>query len=898
MKLWLLAVSGTAAVQNLNGRYSVASVDQVGVPFNDDFASKGHEFFDVWAPEIATTYGQSFWTDQHDQPLPKHILERFKGKVIAITGYEQDQVLVSPVGQPGVNPDLDVSVPINWAYNHHYMMWMTGKHSQLRQAKAGAGADDVSAHGAPIKWMAVEKPSAHLRANPDIPTSHFFSEGNGGESRKSFHGYPAGFAQLIDSPEVWHVTPMQIDTRRRDCGVTREDLNKCVEFEPWLEPKQARYGRPAANTNYSGVLECPCTDRYGGDPIFYPHSASKVQVETYLALPSGSCGAADPRITSASQCYEAASTLGLSHTRFVNVSLDERRGIPGCSVVPYDNGTISVVYNEAADATGECAAGEGAAAVRSGAATSLVNITLGLHLDPNPRGGLATISLRGPADVWFGVGFDAQNMADAPYTIYVNASGAFEQKIGTCGSEAEHCAGDPLAPSLTLLSNTVIDGWREVVLTRAFAGASEMSYSFDIAKPSPLKFITAFGTSPVFEYHGPGNHHAATVTLLAPSGLPTCLCSDGASGKLCDTATGACDTWVKDCWPPWDGAALHEGADLLAQQNPTCSSGSYAGGLRCCSHGRVLLDHDQDPGPTLLRYHMKFRFWFQEYTPGVEKPGAFEHMPGKLPDGYDVREPALVSTDEALRICADTDGCRGISFASDSPKAATGSPVKTYFTGLRVAGGEPGWQSWVLQTTPPSHYDLPRYYYTTEANAGEYDVPPAFRRAGDPPIPGYAHLPVSTSADDLHLTPGTTCKGGCPDADDCECVHTITMHWLMSNARMLYAGGHCHAPSCISIELYRNDTGVPELLCRQQTRYGAGNVTADKFDEAGYVALPPCLWGEPHESLAPPSWLPSLTPMYSIKRNRNTHAGHFGEMASWQMRGVAFPASTTATIEV
>ena len=29
--------------------------------------------------------------------------------------------------------------------------------------------------------------------------------------------------------------------------------------------------------------------------------------------------------------------------------------------------------------------------------------------------------------------------------------------------------------------------------------------------------------------------------------------------------------------------------------------------------------------------------------------------------------------------------------------------------------------------------------------------------------------------------------------------------------------------------------------------------------------------------------------MYSIKRNFNTHMGHYGEMASWQMRGVNFP---------
>ena len=51
----------------------------------------------------------------------------------AIVGYEQDQVMVTPTGKPGVNPSQDVSVPINWAYNHHYMAWMTGAHSEIRK---------------------------------------------------------------------------------------------------------------------------------------------------------------------------------------------------------------------------------------------------------------------------------------------------------------------------------------------------------------------------------------------------------------------------------------------------------------------------------------------------------------------------------------------------------------------------------------------------------------------------------------------------------------------------------------------------------------------------------------------------------------------------------------------
>ena len=93
----------------------------------------------------------------------------------------------------------------------------------------------------------------------------------------------------------------------------------------------------------------------------------------------------------------------------------------------------------------------------------------------------------------------------------------------------------------------------------------------------------------------------------------------------------------------------------------------------------------------------------------------------------------------------------------------------------------------------------------------------------------------------------------------------------------------------ISIELYRNDTGTPQLLCRQVSTYGEGRVSDDRFDEAGYITLPPCLWGHEDEGLAPPTWLPPHTPMFSIKKNRNTHVGHFGEMASWQMRGVNIP---------
>ena len=79
------------------------------------------------------------------------------------------------------NPEKDVSVPINWAYNHHYMLWMTGNYSQMIEIPIDpTDLDDLYGgvnHGLTSKWIAVDLPSAKLRDNPEIPTSQLFSEG-------------------------------------------------------------------------------------------------------------------------------------------------------------------------------------------------------------------------------------------------------------------------------------------------------------------------------------------------------------------------------------------------------------------------------------------------------------------------------------------------------------------------------------------------------------------------------------------------------------------------------------------------------------------------------------------------------------------------------------------------
>ena len=68
----------------------------------------------MYAGPVNSTYGEVFWTSLPTVELPDDIVKRFKGKGMAVVGFEVDQV------RQGAGPNgEDVSVPINCAYNHH-----------------------------------------------------------------------------------------------------------------------------------------------------------------------------------------------------------------------------------------------------------------------------------------------------------------------------------------------------------------------------------------------------------------------------------------------------------------------------------------------------------------------------------------------------------------------------------------------------------------------------------------------------------------------------------------------------------------------------------------------------------------------------------------------------------
>ena len=166
--------------------------------------------------------------------------------------------------------------------------------------------------------------------------------------------------------------------------------------------------------------------------------------------------------------------------------------------------------------------------------------------------------------VWFGIGFNASLMADTPYAIVV---------AGKTGAVSEHRlknheAGSLLPASVTVVSNTVADGVRTVVLSRGLKGASAQHYSFQPAALA-LDFIAAVGSGPAFAYHKAKN--TATLSLWpATAGQAACVCTEPAlpfgsgAGTIEYLPTGEKVGFRAGRCPP------QPRGDLLTQANPTC----------------------------------------------------------------------------------------------------------------------------------------------------------------------------------------------------------------------------------------------------------------------------------------------------------------------------------------
>ena len=59
------------ASANMNGDYLITRTSEIGAAgIVGDYATRGHEFFDVYSVPITSRYGETFWTRMPDVPLP------------------------------------------------------------------------------------------------------------------------------------------------------------------------------------------------------------------------------------------------------------------------------------------------------------------------------------------------------------------------------------------------------------------------------------------------------------------------------------------------------------------------------------------------------------------------------------------------------------------------------------------------------------------------------------------------------------------------------------------------------------------------------------------------------------------------------------------------------------
>ena len=187
-------------------------------------------------------YGQVHNSFMPIVPFPPEIVQRFKGRVMAITGYENQQSRIdNKTGE-------EFSVPCSDLYNHHWNLYLNGAAAgEMSPAELQLEKERHSFNGG-----RAPKPDFGPRAGSP-PIRQVLSEGNGNEHRGSFHGVPKGYAQLLHSPQSGQFLHMSINTRNPD--------GHNLDPQKGLQPRSSTSAMPGAGDHWSGVLECPCTTR-------------------------------------------------------------------------------------------------------------------------------------------------------------------------------------------------------------------------------------------------------------------------------------------------------------------------------------------------------------------------------------------------------------------------------------------------------------------------------------------------------------------------------------------------------------------------------------------------------------------------------------------------------------
>jgi hypothetical protein len=339
-----MLATAVAGFDNMNGPgYVITKTPKAPkAPFNAEWADYeneqgGAEYFEMYVGPITSFYSQVWWAGLPTVDLPKEIVQRFDKKAIAIVGYEVDQV--RKAGDKDVDGSIlkeDVSLPINIAYNHHHDAYFTGAGSTMERvpySETDPNVPPMSKDGTGFMLRPVE----HTPSKNGLPTSAHLAAGNGGEYRRSYHGFASPTAYVIESPQTLDVVAMQIDTWNRDkMNITGS------KYVPGPQSRnsgaKSRAGEPL---QYSGLLECPLSTRVtkSVDDKAKPFGQRTGSVEYFDPNPP-------PRNCLYDPCTPASENVG-AHNMTVqwtnNCEPEPRESLlqnknPSCDLVAYSGG--------------------------------------------------------------------------------------------------------------------------------------------------------------------------------------------------------------------------------------------------------------------------------------------------------------------------------------------------------------------------------------------------------------------------------------------------------------------------------------------------------------------------------------------------------------------------------
>jgi hypothetical protein len=828
-------------------------------------------YIDIYSGNITTVYSEVFWDLLPPVALPADFVAQFKGKTISITGYEYDSVRPAPGGG-------EISVPLYEQYNHHHNAYLHGESTEVVDV-GPAGVEGAPSHGGmPMRY--VPRPTSFNRRGgsvgssrthgfpaasssspppPQIAEVAFIVDGNGGEYKKSRHGTAAPWGVLVHSPTTFTVQPMMINTRDPDSNVKYPFNTAGPTTNASLLPSTCA---APPNAHYSGLLECPCTDRK--PKVITQHST----VEREQCADASGLAA----LTDAATCFTQVVNLGLLPIT-KNATVTTAAVPPGCSVRSTQAG-YETTFNSDAKSTVPCGPANVTAPVRATGFAMIkgtgVSAALDLERHVNCSAPLP-YTARDLSGAWVFPG-SKQYPNSYRLTFTKDATKKDVYVVGAAGPHAP-CAGNTCVGILEGATFAMTKGVTRNAIVNTTTWSS-MTFS-NTAMWTREEGQNCAGRA-TLTITGPAQHWfglglGATTMSPAGGGEGTyALIVDGGSGAVSERALGD-----------------HIAGQLLAPswevQSMTVNESE---GTRTVVLTRALAGRSSQ------------YFSFDEHAASVAIIGAVGDTP-KIAY-HKVRSGAtlmLVEVGGPLCVCAGgiSGSIAGIPFNNHCTETLLSQKnavcdVRTYPGGLKCCAHK----SILLdksQTPPPAKdtyqmkfriwyeeytKDTPQYdhaffmFRTCEEGSGEYDIPKC--KKGTP----VEECVYTTSAtfkvrDSMHE---------CKTLSDGWCAP----NWNETNdVLLLRAGTHCHAPGCINETLVEVKTG--KVICLNRPLYGKG--IEPNFDELDYAAgIPPCIWGSSEEGVqlvAPPRF--TLDTELQIIKHVNSTYGHYGVMAQWQMRG-------------